>query len=152
MMQKKKKKSFLLIAHALTMNALYYPHTCLLLLGPSFILRGLFCTSCSGQLTHKGYGTCPSRVHDVVARRAYQECKMTPWDFPRLFHSGSLINYTSSLLPVFLLPASHTSCPHLPRKLRELGAECFFPKATEIVTFRGKVRFSFFGHVSLPKR
>lgn len=67
----KKKKSFLLIAHALTMNALYYPHTCLLLLGPSFILRGLFCTSCSGQLTHKGYGTCPSRVHDVVARRAY---------------------------------------------------------------------------------
>lgn len=69
--KKKKKKSFLLIAHALTMNALYYPHTCLLLLGPSFILRGLFCTSCSGQLTHKGYGTCPSRVHDVVARRAY---------------------------------------------------------------------------------
>lgn len=42
----KKKVSFLQHMH-LKWNDLYYPHTCLLLLGPSFILRGLFCTSCS---------------------------------------------------------------------------------------------------------
>lgn len=68
--KKKKKVSFLQHMH-LQWNDLYYPHMCLLLLGPSFILRGLFCTSRSKQLNNKGYRTCLSRIYDTVVTQIH---------------------------------------------------------------------------------
>lgn len=81
---------------------LYYPHMCLLLLGPSFILWGLFCTSCSNQLNNNRYCTCLSPRTRCVSTHTWKH-KSPPLEFLRPFHPETLYQLPKSQWKTILI-------------------------------------------------
>lgn len=92
---------------------LYYPHMCLLLLGPSFILWGLFCTSCSNQLNNR-YCTCLSPRTRCVSTHTWKH-KSPPLEFLRPFHPETLYQLPKSQWKTILISfLKQTPPPHFP--------------------------------------
>lgn len=80
-------------------NDLYYPHTCLLLLGPSFILWGLFCTSCSHQLNTRSPHTSLSHIQHRVVCGCTAHKRTPPSEFQTVL-SPTCISPRGAWMPV----------------------------------------------------
>lgn len=151
---------------------LYYPHPCLLLLGPSFILRGLFCTSCSNLLKTRSYRTSRSHTYPmVVCGSCIGALENTlHWNgsdclSPNLFIYQFLHKSHNTLFPHFFQEAN---CPPLlsPTCISPWRAQCGWQEAqggtlswVVLILQATKTHlggksffFFFFFHVSLLKR